>query len=450
MFVWLIWAVVIIVVLALWYAYAGSKDVFHPLMFIGPMLVFMYAWMPYQLDSIGGLAGFFQRFQLDYVQRINFCGVTCFLVGCLLVGCRVPAIQMPEPKASPLTLLIGGVILGCIGLGAWVMTVINGSGGDLTGYRGGWDDSGYIRDASLLLFPSFLLILAAGQQQGIQILHVCLLAFFIAPSILESAASARRGPTFMIAMTLTMGYYMHRRKRPSLVSTGVAGLLLGMLMLFLVSNRQNIYLGSDRALTTDVTSIVEKPDAGNEFIYGTGTILSAEQRNSFYWGWRYIAQVLIRPIPSSVWPTKYEDFGLPELKHNAGTGEGFEETLGWRGADGSAPGLIADLWAEFHWLNLLALFVLGMIYGYAWRKAQVAGGPWIAQYVIMAALSVYLVMQTMEAVIFRLLILSIPLRFIWWLARRNAISTPSLEYDGSQEWPRADFRRAVNAEPRSR
>ena len=178
----------------------------------------------------------------------------------------------------------------------------------------------------------------------------------------------------MIAAVLSLGRYMSRRKRPSLLLTCAAGLSLGFLMLFLVSNRQNIYLGSDRELTTDVTSIVERPDTGNEYIYGAGAILSAEQRNSFYWGWRYLAQVLIRPIPSSVWPTKYEDFGLPELRHNAGTGEGFVETLGWEGADGSAPGLIADLWTEFHWLNLPALFLLGLLYGYAWRRAQMEGG----------------------------------------------------------------------------
>ena len=426
MFFWLILGVVIVVALALLYAYAGSKDVFHPVMFIGPMLVFMYAWMPYKLDSIGGLAGFFQRYQLDYVERINLIGVTCFLLGCLAIGCRIPATEapVPEPKASSLTLLISGVILGCTGLVAWVVTVIHGSGGDLSGYRGGWDDSGYIRDASLLLFPSFLLILSASLQEGLKILHVGLMTLFIMPSILEAAASARRGPTFMIAVTLTLGYFLNRRKRPSLVLTAVAGTLLGFLMLFLVSNRQNIYLGSDRALTTDVTDIVEKPDTGNEFIYGTGTILSVEQRDTYYWGWRYIAQVLIRPIPSSIWPTKYEDFGLPELKHNAGTGEGFEQTLGWTGADGSAPGVIADLWAEFHWFNLLALFAIGALYGFVWRKAQLQAGPWTAQYIIMAALSVYLVMQTMEAVIFRLLILSIPLRFSWWLARRNATPEP--------------------------
>ena len=30
-------------------AFDGSRDVFHPLVFIGPMLAFLYAWMPFQL-----------------------------------------------------------------------------------------------------------------------------------------------------------------------------------------------------------------------------------------------------------------------------------------------------------------------------------------------------------------------------------------------------------------
>ena len=195
-------------------------------------------------------------------------------------------------------------------------------------------------------------------------------------------------------------------------------------MLFLVTNRQNIYLGSDRDVTVDVGAVVEKPDTGNEYIYGAGGLLSSEQRNSFYWGRRYLAQVLIRPIPHTLWPTKYEDFGLPEMTHNAGTGEGFEETLGWQGAVGSAPGIVADLWMEFHWWNLPVLFLLGRFFGSAWRSAQLAGGLATAQYVIMAALSIYFVMQTMEAVIFRLLILSLPLRLVWYLAREGQTVAP--------------------------
>ena len=125
-------------------------------------------------------------------------------------------------------------------------------------------------------------------------------------------------------------------------------------------------------MTTDITDIVERPDSGNEFIYGAGTILSAEQRDAFYWGCRatWLSSFPSRLDPSSVWPTKYEDVGLPESMRNAGTGEGFSETVGWEGAEGSAPGLIADLWAEFHWLNMPALFLVGMIYTLAWRKAE--------------------------------------------------------------------------------
>jgi hypothetical protein len=421
MFTALTYGLVVILGMAIWYAYSGSHDVFHPLMLIGPMMAFIYVWMPFKLDSIGGLAGFFQRDQLDYIQQINVCGVGCFVLGCLSSGARRPQGRFAEPNVSPAALVLCGMVLGSIGTAAWVVSVIHGTGGDLTGYRGGWDDSGYIRDASLLAYPAFLLILAATLRQGVRMLYVSLMALFILPPVIEAAFSARRGPTFMIAVTLAMGWYMHRRRRPSLLTMAGAGVALGLLMLFLVSNRHNIYLGSDQELTTDITDIVERPDSGNEYIYGAGTILSAEQRDAYYWGRRYLAQVLIRPIPSSVWPTKYEDVGLPELLHNAGTGEGFVETMGWSGAEGSAPGLVADLWAEFHWLNMLALFLIGAFYAAAWRKAESKGGPWTAQYIIIVSLSVYLVMQTMEAVFYRLLILSIPLHLSWRVARRNEI-----------------------------
>jgi hypothetical protein len=128
-----------------------------------------------------------------------------------------------------------------------------------------------------------------------------------------------------------------------------------------------------------------------------------------------------RLFPHALCPTKYEDIGLPELMHNAGTGEGIAETLGWQGAEGSAPGIVSDLWTEFRWLNMPVLFLLGRLYATAWRRATLRGGPWIAQYVIVAALSVYFVMQTMEAVIFRTLILSIPVWLTWHLGSHRSV-----------------------------
>lgn len=403
----------------MWYAYTASRDVFHPLMFIGPMLLFMYVWMPLKLDSFGGLDGFFQRDQLDHIQSINAAGVICLVLGCLSVDPRKLMPLPPNLRISGTTLAIGGTILGCLGFAAWATTILNVGGlsqAFSTSYSGGWDDNGYVRDGTLLMFPGFLLVMSAAFVDGFKLPYLILLPAFIAPWMVTAALTARRGPTFMIVVILAMGWYMNRGQRPKLLLTAATGFLLGLLLLFLVTNRSSIYVGSDRELSTEVTDIVDKADTGNEYIYGAGGILSSEQRQSFYWGRRYFAQVLVRPIPHSIWPTKYEDFGVPELLKNAGTGEGFMETLGWEGAVGSAPGLIADLWMECWWLCLPVLFLLGRFYGSTWQKATVAGGPWISQYIIIAALSIYLVMQTGEAVIFRSVMMCVPLRLTWHFA----------------------------------
>jgi hypothetical protein len=221
-----------------------------------------------------------------------------------------------------------------------------------------------------------------------------------------------------------MSWYLFRYKRPAIITMALGGAAIGYLILFLVVNRQSIYIGSDFDMTTDVTDMVEKPDTGNEFIYGTGSLLSAEQRGRFFWGRRYAAQLLVRPIPRAIWPTKYADFGVPELEHNAGTGEGFADTLGWNGADGSAPGLIADLWLEFRWLALPVMWVIGRFYGTVWRKMRTDGGIWNAQYVIIAALSIYLVMQTIEAVLFRMIELSLPIWLLWGMAQASRQQLP--------------------------
>ena len=418
MFEFLMWASLAVAATGVVYAYTVSRDVFHPLMFIGPMLIFMYVWMPMKLNASGGLDGFFQKDQLEYVQFINLCGILCFTLGCLSVGCKTPALASTGPK-SPRAIrifLMSGILIGLLGVGAWSVAIISVGGlydAFSQAYSGGWDDNGYVREASLLMFPAYLLIIAVAAGARNRIGLALLATMFVIPWMIQAAFTSRRGPTFMISVILSMGWYMNRGKRPSLVTAGFAGLLLGFMLLFLVTNRQNIYIGSDQELTTDVTNIVEKPDTGNEYIYGAGSILSAELREQFYWGRRYLAQIVVRPIPHTIWETKYEDFGLPEMNHNAGTGEGFAETLGWEGATGSAPGLIADLWLEFRWLNLPVLWIFGWTFGRVWRKTREVGGPWITQYVILAALSIYFVMQTMEAVIFRTLILSVPVWLVW-------------------------------------
>lgn len=428
MFEFLLFLAVAIAVIGVLCALDGSRDVFHPLVFIGPMLVFLYGWMPWKLASNGALAQFLDTDQLTHVQTLNVCGILAFVLACLGAGVRLHSRHRAEaPRLSPIAcrrLLFGAAIAGTIGLVCWGISIHNVGGfvnAYSASYTGGWDDSGYVRDGSLLLLTGVLLAVTSLSAGGPRIPALVLIGLYGFPWLSQALLMARRGPTFAFALIVLMGWYINRSKRPPILAVGALGLCLGWLVLFLVTNRNNIYLGSSFELSTDVGNIVEKPDTGNEYIYGAGTVLSAERRDHYFWMRRYLAQILVRPIPSAIWPTKYEDFGVPELLHNAGTGEGFGDALGWVGASGSAPGIIADLFVEVWWLAIPAMAALGWVYGFVWQKAVTRGGPWSSQYVILSALSIYLVMQTMEAVIFRTLLLSIPC----WITWRWALKAPS-------------------------
>ena len=412
-------------------AYDGSRDVFHPLLFIGPMLAFLYGWMPWKLLQHNGLDRFFDGDQLRFVQTLNVLGIAAFVLGCLAAGVRFRrtrdnhAVVKLTPRVLS-RLMMGAAILGSIGLVCWMVTIVNVGGfvaAFSNSYGGGHDDSGYVRDAAMLLLVALLLIMTSLSAGGPRITGITLGLIFGLPWAASALLMGRRGPTFNLVVVALMGWYLNRRKRPPLLLVAAGGLLLGWFVLFLVTNRSEIYLGSSFDVKTDVSSEVEKPNTGNEFIYGSGTVLSAERRDHYFWMRRYLAQILIRPIPSAIWPTKYEDFGVPELLFNAGTGEGFGDALGWVGATGSAPGIIADFFVEVWWFAVPLMEVVGWAYGFVWRRAVTRGGPWGTQYIILAALSIYLVMQTGEAVIFRTIELSLPCWFVWsW-----AIRVPSAE-----------------------
>ncbi len=409
-------------------AYDGSRDVFHPLIFIGPMLAFLYGWMPWKLLQSGGLVKFFDEEQLLFVQTLYLLGVLAFVVMCLSVGVKLRESKAEITKLSNRVckrLLICAVLVGGTGLTCWGITIHNVGGfvnAFSTSYAGGYDASGYVRDGSLLLLVGVLFAITSFSAGGPKLISVAIGLLFGIPWASSALLMGRRGPTFGLVVVLAMGWFLNRKKRPPLLAVAAGGLCLGWLVLFLVTNRSNIYIGSSFEMKTDVGNVVDTADNSNEYIYGSGSVLSAKARDHYYWMRRYLAQVTVRPIPTAIWPTKYEDFGVPELLVNAGTGEGFGSTLGWVGAPGSAPGIIADLWVEVWWFAVPIMGLLGWTYGKVWKNAVLRGGPWASEYVMISALSIYLVMQTGEAVIFRTIMLSVPcwISWRWALNERRA------------------------------
>jgi hypothetical protein len=315
---------------------------------------------------------------------------------------------------------MGGYVLGSIGLLAWLYVISSGGGflevfGRANGR--GWSEVGYIRETVYLVIVGLLLLFSPQAYNPKDKLWLAAVIALSLPYVIQGLLGAQRGPTFLIAMTLGISWYMARGQRPSLLLVGGGGVLLGLLMLFLVTNRGAIYVGSHEEVKTDASAVLEATEA-NEYIFGAGCMIASHQTGEYFWGKRYLAQLLVRPVPRQLWANKYADFGVPELEANAGVAKvGLGPVMGWSEIPGAAGAMIADLWVEFSWLALPVLFLIGYAYGSTWRKAVTLSGPWNTQYTILALLSIYLVSQSGEAVIFRLVILSLPSWWVWRKAR---------------------------------
>ena len=176
MFEFMLFAAACVALFGLIAAFDGSRDVFHPLIFIGPMLAFLYGWMPWKLVQKDGLARFFDGDQLKAVQLLNVVGVLACVVCCLAVGARVKrprSVSKPLPTRTAQRLLVGAALVGSIGLACWTITIVNVGGFEQafgTSYSGGWDPSGYVRDGSLLLLLGTLLALTSVSAGGPRLL----------------------------------------------------------------------------------------------------------------------------------------------------------------------------------------------------------------------------------------------------------------------------------------
>jgi len=406
----------------------STRDVFHPAILLSGLCALMYGYMPLSLAKDGLLFSYVTQAQAEFTETLALLGTLCLMIGCFSGSASKPGAlpRGPSFEYSWEILQKGAYILGAAGFICWGIT-IRGAGG-FSGAFGkadgaGWSDIGYIREAAYLLVVALILLLTPQSLQHRDRKWWAAIILFTIPWLMQGLLGARRGPTFVIAATLGMSWYLSNAKRPPLPLLICSAGALGALMLFLVTNRDRIYLGSDfSGMKTDITQVVTDANESNEYIFGTGCIETARRTSHYFWGRRYLAEIIVRPIPHQLWPNKYEDFGVGELTQNAGVaGPGLAEIMGWDGIPGAAAAMIADFWVEFSWLMLPVLYGIGYAYGKVWKRAVDEGGPWNSQFTIIAILAIYLVTQSGEAVIFRFIILTVPTRYIWKKARQNAV-----------------------------
>lgn len=389
-----------------------AKDVFHPVLFLGPMLAYSYWLVPLVLTRDSIVWYLLPRAEMIWVQLYYLLGVACLCGGTLLAG--VPRKRsepwLPSPEVSR-QLRRAGVLLGAIGAAAYTFMVASGGGLDVVyaeAHGSGTASSGYIREAFYLIIPGLMLILLSSAGRKLRWTHLMWLAAFATPMVFHSLISASRGPSFMVFVTLAVGYCVVRNRRPPLVVTLASLTALGVLLLLLVTHRKMIHIGSESLEfrgTEAVLEFVGRPTPGNEYVFGSGVMIDASKRDEYQWGARYFIQIVIRAIPRELWPTQYEDaaafFGISGVR-GAALGD-LSDTLGWSATRGASMSLIADVWKQLWWLGLGLLVAVGWVHGYVWRRAVSDGRIWQLGLVLLLALSVFTTQQTLQAMLFRFL-----------------------------------------------
>jgi oligosaccharide repeat unit polymerase len=424
-------------------AFALWKDALHPSVVTALPFLFTLSFSPLILNANGGLESFFDADQLVRIQRVYFLSVICFSVGLLSVSPTIQGSRVRRRSAA-MPFQVGqrrlyqvSVILGLVAVAAYLYMIHN-VGGFLEAYSrvkgGGRAGSGYIGEAILFSFPAVLAIAVCRRAEGrtVRPTDAILALVFMSPHLIQGTFGGRRGPLFLALATLFLAWTIARGRRVSVgrITLGIGA--AGLSMLFVWSQRQQVYVGSEGEIEVarlwDVVA-PEEVTPGNTYVTSGAHMLSADYNQNFYWGYRYFVTFFVRPIPRQLWPTKYEDMGATWVYRLEDEAEAIQlvNAIGFSTPGGAAMPSIADAYVEFSWGVLPFFLVLGWVFAKTWSLHRAKGGEWTIVYAVMLALSVYLASQSVSAWAHRLLFIAVPTHLIWkyWInVAPRALSSP--------------------------
>lgn len=406
------------------------RDPFHPLIVFLPQFGFLYGYMPYALNREDP-ARFFLWVGGEDVYRYQ--AITLGLIVCLILGVvRVTGSMdrakacwqlIPVPGASSIRMIAVG--LGLVSWSAWLYMVHASGGFEAaygSAYGGGWVSSGYIREMRFVGLAGGLLIYLLRVGRGMRLIDWILVVLCVAPTLFHAVLGARRGPAFLSLIVLVGGYiYFMRKKIPVFLVLG-GGALAAVLMLFLVANRTSLYLGSE---LTDLRNPYEHMLRweSNEYLIGAAAVRYADTYGAFY-GRRQAAWIVGRILPRSVWPNVYVE--LPQmlgidvdLRRNGGVSrEGIASVSNFEPTVGAAEAFTGGLWMEFGIFSFLVAFLIGRFYGSVWKQARTRLSARVI-YLLMVALTIYLITQALDPWLYRLIFYGVPILLIIHFANRT-------------------------------
>jgi len=407
-------------------AYRRTKDILHPLLFLGPLFLYSTVFEPWlvrdQLDRF-----FSYQEDVEFVLYLYLASIAALVAGALY-GIRTDDINGHKRSSlqqrDRLKLQKLAVVLAAVGLAAYAYGIFN-VGGFVAAFSrakgGGESGSGYINEAMNLGLVSAALVALSQYRRGWTQRTFITAMVGLLPNLVQGTFGGRRGPLFLALTSLALAWLLTRPRRPRLLV--LCGALVGVLLCvgFVWSQRKFLYLGSDQQVdwgAFETTLSQEEINEGSNFVYAVGYITSTRESGQFTMGGKLAVNLLVRPIPKQLWPTKYADVGAdwvtneyPGLGHLSV--DDWRNAVGWIPLAGSSAISITDLFGEFGWGAVLIMYLIGRGFALLRFRRLSRGGVWDLLYFEALILSIYLATQSFSAFYHRFLILAVPTVIGW-------------------------------------
>lgn len=389
------------------------------------MFAYMYVLRPLLMLRADNIGDYLTPEQVNRGLLVNCFCVSGFCLGGIL-SCRKldkkrMALTMSQKSRDKVHSL--GVLLGTIGCVGYLLgLLVSGGFSNVYSQAKGHiiSSTGYIGELPLLCYPAIMLVMLARRGRTIRRTDWAFAICFAMPQLLHGILGARRGPTFLIVATLFLSWFIASGRRPKVMPLLLSLVLAGSLIFFLISHRDQIYLGSSFDVDVDKvwnTAFPTSASTADDVIFGIGLTNVSEATNRHYWGSRILVVLLARPIPRQIWPTKYEDTGFGWMvQPNNLHGYWFHEWrthLGWRPPSGASGGFASDMFVEFWWGAPLGAFLLGAAYSFLWSRAVMKSGIWTVLFLEAMILSVYIPTQSISALLHRYTFMAVLTLLLW-------------------------------------
>jgi hypothetical protein len=234
------------------------------------------------------------------------------------------------------------------------------------GHAMAWDENtAYIYDGPwLMLSGSVMMFLGAPNSRRDRwklLAPHAFLSLYLAVAILTGG----RGGFFAGLTTYFIGISIAQRKRVTFRQAAPVLLLASLGVFAMFGYRSVLHLGSQQPEAppsveksfNDITSISEYDQehdtAAQEFLFHAAMLETVDQTGKLDYGFSWLTYLVINPIPKLLWPEKAYPAGF-------GINQGdIREQTSLLIAPGSAPGIVADLYSNFHLFSVFFFFGLG-------------------------------------------------------------------------------------------